>query len=66
MDNVETFHNKTLLSQKKWVSYSKQTCLYQYRSSKAMVVMDNVETVHHTKIVVVEIFGFRFEADFFK
>ena len=52
--------------QKPLVSDSKQTSSNQYGSSKALVVMDNIETFHHKRHVVAETVGFRFAADLFK
>ena len=40
------------LLQKPLVSHSKQTYLNHYRSSMALVVIDNIETFHHKKIVL--------------
>ena len=40
--------------------------LNQYRSFKALAVMDNIETFHHKKMVAAEPGGFIFEADQFK
>ena len=33
------------------VSDSKQNSSHQYRSSRALAVMDNIETFHHKKII---------------
>ena len=66
MNDMETLRNKKWLLQKLLVSDSKQTSSTQYRSSKALAVMDNIETFHHKKIVAAENVGFRFEADFFQ
>ena len=66
MDNMETLHNKKWLLQKLLDSDLKQAFSNQYRSSKALAVMDNIETFHHKRIVAAETVGFKFEADFFK
>ena len=66
MDNIETIHNRKWLLHKPLASDSKQTSSTQYRSSKALAVMDNIETFHHKKIVVADTVGFRFEAYVFK
>ena len=66
MDNNKTFHNKKWLPQKLLVSDSKQTSSIQYRSYKALAVMDNIEMFHHKKMVAADIFDFRFEAHLFK
>ena len=66
MDNMETLHNKKWLLLKLLDSDLKQTSSNQYRSSKALPAMDNIETFHHKKRVAAEAVGFRFEADLFK
>ena len=66
MENIETFHNKTCFLQRPLVSDSKQTSSNQYRSSKALVGMDNIKTLHQKKKVVAQTVGFTFEADLFK
>ena len=48
------------------VADSKQTFSNQYRSSKPLAVMDNIETLHKNRKVVAESVGFRFEAELFK
>ena len=54
----------TWLLQKPLVSDSKLTSSIQYRSSRALAAMDNIEALHNKNIVVAETVGFRFEADF--
>ena len=49
-----------------FVSDSKQASSNQYRSSYALVVMDNNETFQKHKMVVAATVGFRFQADPFK
>ena len=66
MNNMETLCNKKWLPLKLLVSDSKQTSSIQYRSFKALAVMDNIEMFHDKKIVAAETVGFRFEADFFQ
>ena len=56
-----------VISFKPLVSDSKPTSSNQYRSSKALVVMDNIDTLlHHKRIVAAETVVFRFEADISK
>ena len=56
-----------VISFKPLVSDSKPTSSNRYRSSKALVVMDNIDTFfHHMRIVAAETVGFRFEADLSK
>ena len=66
MDNIETLPNKKWLLQKPLVSDSRQTSSNQYRSFKALAVMDNIETCHFKEHVVAQAVVFRFEADLFK
>ena len=54
------------LLQKPSVTDSEQNSSNQYRTSRALAVMDNIEMFHTKTIVVAENVGFRFEADLFK
>ena len=62
---MRCFTTRKWLLQKTLVSVSKQTYSSQYRLASAFAVMDNIETIHHKKMVAAEKHDFRFEADFF-
>ena len=66
MDNTECFTMIKELLQKHGVSDSMQTSSNQYRSSRALAVMNNIETTYHQKIVAAENVGFIFEAELFQ
>ena len=63
---MRRFKIRIWLLEKTLVTDSKPILSNQYRSSKALAVMDNIETFHHTEIVAAETFGFISEADLIK
>ena len=66
MNIIETPQNQNMVAAEPLVSNPKPTSSNQYRSSKALAAMHNIETLHNKKMVVAENVGFRLEADFFK